>query len=439
VVPDQLEPLFSQHIAYQFTQVTEILAALGFDGVLISAGEVLQPFRDDVDYPFIVNPYFRAWVPLLDRPGSYIWVSTSADKPVLFYNQPEDIWHQVNPMQDDAVQSAFDVQVITSTRAMLKQLPRQLDLAFIGVVDDCPDLAVDINPPALLSAIDFYRAQKSDYEVACIRLANEKAVPGHRAAEACFRAGGTEYDIHMAYLMATAQLEQDLPYGNIIALNEHGAVLHYTQKQRQKLRQPRSFLIDAGATVAGYASDISRTYAASGSVFENMIEAMHEMQLDIIDHIKVGKSYLDLHCYAHQRLASLLKRFELVTGTEEQLLENRITQLFFPHGLGHLMGLQVHERGGWMHAVDGSEVAPPADHPYLRLTRPLSTGQVFTIEPGLYFIEALLNPIRDSEKGKLIHWGAVDKFKAYGGIRIEDNIYLGPEGCENLTRNAGLS
>ena len=92
-----------------------------------------------------------------------------------------------------------------------------------------------------------------------------------------------------------------------------------------------------------------------------------------------------------------------------------------------------------MHTVDGTEVPPPEDHPYLRLTRPLATGQIFTIEPGLYFIDALLNPVRDTERGKLIHWGAVDKLKAYGGIRIEDNIHLAADGCENLTRMAWVS
>ncbi|MGH1372195.1 MAG: Xaa-Pro dipeptidase [Cellvibrionaceae bacterium] len=436
MVPQSLQSLFCQHTADQFMQVTDTLAALEFDALLISAGEVLHPFRDDVDYPFMVNPYFRAWLPLLDRPGCYVWISSKLAKPVLFYHQPKDIWHQINPLQDEAVLAAFDVKVIASQREMQRQLSRDLDIAFIGVTDDCPDLPTDINPPALLSAIDFHRAQKSAYEVACIRLANEKAIHGHVAAETAFRSGGSEYDIHMAYLMATSQLDEDLPYGNIIALNEHSAVLHYTQKLRQAPGQSRSFLIDAGATIGGYASDISRTYATPGSEFDQMIDAVDEMQLRVIEQIKVGDSYLDLHLKTHQLLASLLKQFDLVTGSEQQLIDNKITQLFFPHGLGHLLGLQVHERGGWMHTVDGSEVAPPEDHPYLRLTRPLATGQVFTIEPGLYFIDALLNPVREQEKGKLIHWGAVDKFKAYGGIRIEDNIYLGAEGCENLTRTA---
>lgn len=436
MVPQSLQSLFCQHTDDQFTQVIDTLTALEFDALLISAGEILHPFRDDVDYPFMVNPYFRAWLPLLDRPGSYVWISSKLAKPVLFYYQPQDIWHQINSLEDEAVLAAFEVKVIGSQREMVNQLSRDLDIAFIGVTDDCPDLPTDINPPALLSAMDFYRAQKSPYEVACIRMANEKAIHGHRAAENTFRRGGSEYDIHMAYLMATSQLDEDLPYGNIIALNEHSAVLHYTQKQRQPPGQSRSFLIDAGATVGGYASDISRTYATRGSEFDKMIDAVDEMQRRIIDQIEAGNSYLDLHLATHQLLASLLKQFDLVSGSEQQLIDNKITQLFFPHGLGHLLGLQVHERGGWMHAVDGSEVSPPEDHPYLRLTRPLATGQVFTIEPGLYFIEALLNPIREQEKGKLIHWGAVDKFKAYGGIRIEDNIYLGDDGPENLTRKA---
>ncbi len=439
MVPQHLQSQYLRHIADQFSQTVDTLQALEFDALLISAGEILHPFRDDVDYPFKVNPYFRSWLPLLDRPGCYLWISAKSAKPTLFYYQPQDIWHQINPLTDNAVLQAFDVVVISSQREMLRQLPRDQDVAFVGVTDDCPDLSTDINPPALLSAIDFYRAQKSEYEVACIQLANVKAIKGHKAAETCFRDGGSEYDIHMAYLLATSQLEDDLPYGNIIALNEHSAVLHYTQKLRQAPGQSRSFLIDAGATVGGYASDISRTYATPGSDFDHMIDAVDSMQRRVVEHIRAGDSYLDLHLYTHRQLAFLLKQFDLVTGSEDQLLENKITQMFFPHGLGHLLGLQVHERGGWMHTVDGSEFAPPADHPYLRLTRPLATGQVFTIEPGLYFIEALLNPARDQDRGKLIHWGAVDKFKAYGGIRIEDNIFLSNVGPQNLTRQAWQS
>lgn len=436
MIVQNLSSLFIEHIAAQTTWVREALEAQEFDGLLIAAGEILNPFRDDVDFPFVVNPYFKAWLPLRERPGCFIWLAADAAKPTLLYYQPEDIWHHISAINDAAIEQAFEIEVFSHRAQLRKCLPRQARLAFIGVVDDCPDVMADMNPPSLLAAMDYQRAYKSEYELACLRLANEKAVPGHLAARDCFFDGGSEYDIHMAYLVASKQLDEQLPYGNIIALNERAAVLHYTQKLQQPPVQSRSLLIDAGADVGGYASDISRTYAQAGSVFADLVRAMDELQRDVVDHIVPGMSYVDLHCWTHVKMARLLKRFGLIKGSEDAAMAQGVTRLFFPHGLGHLLGLQVHDRGGWMQADDGSEQRPPSEHPYLRLTRQIEVGQVFTIEPGLYFIDALLNPARQESVGELIDWDMVDRLKPFGGIRIEDNIHVGQEAVRNLTREA---
>ncbi|MBU3068904.1 Xaa-Pro dipeptidase [Aestuariicella sp. G3-2] len=440
MVPSSLEHLYQVHIQKQFDQVCQLLEAGSFDGLLIAAGSLLHPFRDDVDYPFKVNPYFKAWLPLLDQPGSYVWLKPGDDKPVLFFNQPRDIWHQVNQLDDEAVQRAFRVHVIAAPRELSAALQKTgaQKMAFIGEAQDSPDLSTEQNPQDLLAALDYRRAYKSDYEVACMVQATEKAVSGHRAAEQCFRQGGSEYDIHMAYLQASGHLEEELPYGNIIALNHHAAVLHYTQKRRQPPAQSHSFLIDAGASVAGYVSDISRTYSAEQCVFSDLIAAMEQLQQSVVERIRPGEAYLDLHRWTHTQLAGVLQQFELIRCSPQQAVEEQLTQAFFPHGLGHLLGLQVHDRGGWMQSLDGTELPPPPEHPYLRLTRPVEVGQVFTIEPGLYFIPALLEPLKHSAKGQWVNWSAVDALMPYGGIRIEDNIYIGPDGVRNLTREAGL-
>ncbi len=440
MVPAAVVHLYEAHIKAQFLQVSQLLEAQSFDGLLIAAGSVLHPFRDDVDYPFKVNPYFKAWLPLLDRPGCYVWLVPGEAKPVLFFHQPQDIWHQVNALDDEAVQRAFQVEVIASA----SELPGILSktgaarIAYIGETGDCPSSKAEHNPQVLLAALDYQRAYKSDYEVACMRLASEKAVPAHRAAERCFRDGGSEYDIHMAYLQAAGHLEEELPYGNIIALNDHGAVLHYTQKLRQPPAQSRSFLIDAGASVAGYVADISRTYAAADGVFAELVDAMDQLQQAVIARIQPGEAYLELHRWTHVQLAEVLKQFDLIHCSPEQAVEQQITQAFFPHGLGHLLGLQVHDRGGWMQSPDGREVSPPSEHPYLRLTRPIEVGQVFTIEPGLYFIPSILESVNKGIAGKLVNWSVVETLRPYGGIRIEDNIHVSADGVQNLTREAGL-
>lgn len=112
---------------------------------------------------------------------------------------------------------------------------------------------------------------------------------GHRAAEAAFRAGASEFEIHMAYCRAVGQDANELPYGNIIGLNEHAAVLHYTDLGRTPPQPLRSFLIDAGASASGYASDITRTYAAGGhDEFQAMIEAVDAAQQQMGAGVRAG-------------------------------------------------------------------------------------------------------------------------------------------------------
>ena len=434
MVPAELYQEYAAHVAAQFRIYQQLLIEHELDGLLIAAGGEQSLFRDDYTYPFKANPYFKAWVPLHDRAHSFLWLDAKATKPVLYIYQPMDIWHQIDPLTNEAILAAFDLRVLSSPSEIEKKINSSLRLAFIGPSQECPLVDMSVNPESLLAALDYRRAYKSPYEWNCIRLANEKAALGHQAAAVAFRNGATEYEIHMAYLQATAQLDQDLPYGNIIALNEHASVLHYTQKNRQPPAEHRSFLIDAGATVAGYAADISRTYAYEDGLFQSLVVAMDKLQQAIVAQIRIGESYLDLHLYAHRRIAELLVAIGLVNASAEDAVELGLTALFFPHGLGHLLGVQVHDLGGWQAAPDGRLQPPPTTHPYLRLTRTIEEGQVFTIEPGLYFIPSLLNPARSGELGQWIDWGLVDQLLPYGGIRVEDNIYVGKEGPINLTR-----
>src|SRR5690606_16296170 len=118
----------------------------------------------------------------------------------------------------------------------------------------------------------------------------------HRAAEAAFREGKSEFAIHMAYCSAVGQDLGELPYNNIVALNEHGAVLHYTELGRSAPAQARSFLIDAGASFHGYASDITRSYAFDkSSEFQAMIDAVDSAQIGMCQGVRAGVDYKQLH------------------------------------------------------------------------------------------------------------------------------------------------
>ncbi len=296
-----------------------------------------------------------------------------------------------------------------------------------------------MNPEALLNALHFERSWKTDYEIACLAEANVRGVRGHRAAARAFREGKSEFEIHIDYLLHSSQAEEELPYGNIIALNENASVLHYLNHVREQPGDLRySFLIDAGAQCNGYASDITRAYARDEQgEFARMIAAMDAMQQRLCTMAKPGVNYIDIHMAAHAEVAKILFDFSFVRDVDaDGIVEKKISSAFFPHGVGHFLGLQVHDVAGFHGNRAGCIIPKPEGHPYLRLTRIIDPRMVFTIEPGLYFIESLLSDLRKSENAKYMNWTKVDEFRKFGGIRIEDDIVVTDEGHINLTRDA---
>ena len=277
---------------------------------------------------------------------------------------------------------------------------------------------------------------KTDYELAVMRLAAERGALGHLAAEAAFRDGQPEFEIHRAYCQAVSHTDPELPYGNIIALNEHGAVLHYTDLDRTAPADMRSFLIDAGAQVHGYASDITRTYANGDQRFADLIARMEQLELDIVNKVEAGVDYRDLHVGTHGMIAEVLVEAGLAHGEPDTLLETGVTSAFFPHGLGHLLGIQVHDVGGHQQDEAGNIIDPPSGHPFLRLTRVLEEDMVLTIEPGIYIIDMLLENLRGTPAESHVNWETVDWMRPFGGIRIEDDIRVMAGTQENLTRDA---
>jgi Xaa-Pro dipeptidase len=147
-------------------------------------------------------------------------------------------------------------------------------------------------------------------------------------------------------------------------------------------RSLHSFLIDAGASVNGYASDITRTYSRRGDEFQQLIDALDEAQRQLVAACVPNTNYIDVHLLAHRKIAELLVRFGVVRDIDANgVIDKRISSTFFPHGVGHLLGLQVHDAGGFMADRTGKTIPKPEGHPYLRLTRVIDPGWCFTIEP----------------------------------------------------------
>lgn len=426
---------YQKHVETVQEHWEQALSAEGFDAALIHAGSKLPSFLDDYEYPFRCNPHLLWWAPLLSQHDSALWVRPGR-KPKLFYYQPDDYWHTPPADPESWWAECFDVETVRDMNAWKQALAP--DTAYIG---DAPALhsevaATALNPTRLVNTIHLSRTRKTAYEIACMTEASRLGAVAHRAAEQAFREGLSEYDIHQRYCMAIKVVDAELPYGNIVALNEHGSVLHYQQYQQHAPASSRSFLIDAGATCHQYASDITRTYARQKGAFSDLIMAMENMQQEICAAVVEGLDYRQLHLQAHLQIAGILKDFGIINGSLEAALETGLSGVFYPHGLGHYIGLQTHDVAGLIADADGTPIAPPDGHPFLRLTRHLEAGNVVTIEPGLYFIEPLLRAWHKNGDVKAINWDRVDTFAPYGGIRIEDNVLVTEASPINLTRQA---
>jgi Xaa-Pro dipeptidase len=433
-----LDALFASHLEAVCQRTGRSLEACGYSALLVHSGSLLPVFEDDRTYPFEVHAPFKVWAPLLDVPECFLYFEPGR-RPLLVFHQPEDYWYKPPALPQGYWTRHFEIRACRDREEARRALPASLrSSAFLG--DPLEKFAAwgvsDINPPHLIRHLDFCRATKSPYELACLRQASRLGARGHLAAARAFSAGATEFEIELAFLAACGLREQDLPYNPIIALNEGGAVLHYQVLEQSAPAERHSLLIDAGAEFAGYASDITRTYSHRDPDFAALIERMDRMQQSLCAGIKAGIDWREVHLRAHRLVADVLRETEIITCTADEAVATATTSVFLPHGVGHLLGLEVHDVGGFMRSPDGGDIARPDGHPYLRLTRELQEGFVVTMEPGLYFIPQLLDAARADKRSAHIHWSRVDSLRKFGGIRIEDDLAVTATGCENLTRDA---
>jgi len=435
-----LGQLYPAHIAELQQRTHTVLARENIQSLIIHSGQEIKVFLDDYGYPFKVNPHFKHWLPLVDVPNCWLIINGS-DKPVLIYYQPVDFWHKVIDLEDSFWNEFFDIKILSKATDVEKYLPYdKKGLAYVGShIEVAKALGFElINPEGTLNFLHYHRAYKTLYEQECMRQSNAIAVKGHKAAKIAFLQGSSEFDIQQTYLKAVHHTANETPYGNIIALNENSSILHYTALDRGVPQAHRSFLIDAGANFHGYASDITRTYSFKRNPFAELIARMNQLMLNAVDRLKPGLSYVDLHISTYRDIGHVLAEFDLINVDADTAVDSGIISTFFPHGLGHHLGLQTHDVGGFMADQRGYHVNTPEAHPFLRTSRVIEANQVFTIEPGLYFIDSLLSTLKQSKNTDMVNWVNIEKFMPFGGIRIEDNIIVHQSHNENMTRDLDL-
>jgi Xaa-Pro dipeptidase len=429
--------LYHRHIDVRQRHTEHALSELGYDALLIHSGRPDLRFLDDQGPAFQANAPFVSWVPQPFAADSLLEVRVG-EKPRLWFYQPDDFWHVSPDPPADWWGDAFDIRICRQPEDWHEVFRSPRAFAVIARPGDLDGLigGGDLNPDRLMQRLHEDRTRKTEWECHCLAEANRLGARAHKAAADAFRSGGSELEIHLAYLAAAGLDQSEMPYNSIVCLNEHAAVLHYQYRSPARPANRHSFLIDAGAHCHGYASDITRTWAADpASEFAELIDAMDEAQQRLVDGARAGQSFVDLHRETQLAVAGVLEQFRLVAMSPQAMVESGVSGYFMPHGLGHFLGVQVHDVAGKV-SPEGEAMPPPEAYPALRLTRELASGNVVTIEPGLYFIPSLLERLKGSQEGQAVNWDRVDALSIYGGIRIEDNVIVTDGAPRNLTRSA---
>jgi Xaa-Pro dipeptidase len=416
----------------------ETLAAAGYDSVVIHSGALKKRTEfDDQYWSLRATPHFQHWVPLAEAECAI--VHENGKKPKLVWFKDGSYWEKPAPLETDHWLASFDVIEVTAPEDAPEHFPKGR-VAFIGEEkargESWGFAAADIGPTDLSLRLDQLRVKKTPYEVLCLEEANRRAARGHDAVAKAFRAGdASELELHLLYLRATGQDDPETPYKNIVALGANAATLHHIKYGRRSPGAPGSqaLLLDAGATFQGYCSDITRTFVKGAgpvaAAFGSLVESVEKFQKRLCDDVAIGKKYEALHEQAHREVGAALRDAGVTTLDVDLAVSGGVTRAFFPHGLGHSLGLQCHDVGCAL-------VKPKPENPFLRNTTTIAEGQVFTIEPGIYFIDALLEPVKKGPHAGAIDWKLVGELAKMGGVRIEDDVVVtaGKSAIRNLTR-----
>ena len=415
------------------------LATLGLDRLVIHSGTPKpRTVFDDQFWSLRPTPHFQHWLPLAEADSAL--VIEPGKRPKLVWHRTTSIWERPPEPEWMEWASSFDVTLVGSPDDVKGHLPAaSARTAFLG--EDLPRARAwgfDLEQVARVAPVlDALRIAKTPYEIECLARANHRAVKGHEALRQAFFDGRhSELELHLLFLGATEQDDAETPYKNIVAYGKSSAVLHHVSYGRTKAGAPDDgvLLVDAGATFHGYNSDITRTWVKgrneSETRFGAMVHGLEAMQRRLCTEVAVGLPYEELHEASHRHAAAVLRDVGVLRTSADEAAERLLTRVFYPHGLGHALGLQTHD-------VGCGAAAPRPDNPFLRNTTVIAPDQSFTIEPGLYFIPGLLEPLRQGPDAGAVDWKLVDELTPLGGARIEDDVIVASSGpVRNLTRES---
>lgn len=290
----------------------------------------------------------------------------------------------------------------------------------------------------LIRAVVGQRSIKSPEELVEMTRAVNITRDMHQVAMKATRPGGTEYEVVAEILKTLKSRNAELAYPIILSVNGHTLHNHHHDNE---MKAGQLLLNDSGAeTAMGYAGDITRTFPVSGrfsSKQREIYEIVLKMETESITSLRPGLDYRDVHLNANRILLEGLSALGLVSGDVEMMVQEGVGGLFMPHGLGHAIGLDVHDMEDlgeqYVGYREGQERSTQLGLKSLRLAKELETGNVLTVEPGCYFIPELIRKYRsEGIFTRYVNYARLEDYLDFGGIRIEDNVAITEDGFEIL-------
>jgi Xaa-Pro aminopeptidase len=402
------------------------------DGVvLIGAGDKIPvPGRGDRTYPFRAHSEYL-YLTDRERPGGVLafdphegWVDF-----VVPVTRDERLWEGAAADGPEGV----PVAELAAWLEQRKDRPVACLGAAVPDVASAPQLEADLR-----YGLNHVRRQKDAVELARMRAAERATRAGFAAVAPLIEPGRSERELQIELEAAFFTGGADfLAFDTIVGSGPNSAVLHFPPTSR-RVADGELILIDAGAEYRGYASDITRTYPASGRFTPEQQElyAIVAAALDrATERCSAGTEWREVHRTAALVIAQGLVELGLLRGEPESLVEQGAQALFFPHGVGHMVGLGIRDAGEVLRGREPQE----GEFPRVRVDLPLLPGHVFTVEPGIYFVPALLHDAELRERHRdAVDWDRAEAMLGFGGIRIENDVLITDDGNEVLTADVPL-
>ncbi|XP_014469832.1 PREDICTED: xaa-Pro dipeptidase [Dinoponera quadriceps] len=422
--------------------------------VVLQGGEEV-PFNDtDVNWPFRQESFFQ-WCFAVEEPGCYGALDLAAGTSILFVPRlpPEyAIWEgRLRTLEEFKERYEVDEAHYTDEIApVLKEKRAHLLLTLSGKNSDsglCAREAVfdgiaefEVNNSILYPEICECRVIKSPEEIKVLRYVCKISSDAHKVVMRTMRPGMMEYQGESTfshYVYHTGGCRH-VSYTCICGSGHNSSILHYGHagSPNDKVIEDGDIcLFDMGGNYCGYAADITCTFPISGKFTEDqklIYNAVLKARDAVIAAAKPGVAWTDMHLLANRVVLASLKEGGLLVGDVEDMIKAGLNEVFQPHGLGHLLGLDVHDVGGYL--PNHPERSKEPGLRKLRTARILLAGMVLTIEPGCYFVDCLLDAaLENPDQAKFLVAEELKRFRGFGGVRIEDDVLITETGVENLT------